>query len=103
MNPFFGNKIPSMGAGMRSPFQNMQQIIQNINAIKQNPNLMGQFLYEHKIIDKQQFDELQQQGITGNPEAIGNYLMNHGAFTKEQATNAYNSSALPIQQSMKQN
>ena len=56
--PFFGNKVPNMGMGGRSPFQNMQEIMRNINAIRQNPNTMGQFLYEHKMIDKQQLDDL---------------------------------------------
>lgn len=100
--PFFGNQqIPNMG-GM-SPFQNMQQIIQNIQAIRQNPNQLGSFLYDKKIISKQQLDEMNQLGISGNPEAIGNYLMNRGAFTQEQLQEAYNSSALPIQNSMRQN
>lgn len=103
-NPFFGKQAQNMGiGGGMSPFQNMQQIMQNINSLRQNPNNMGQFLYEHNIITKQQLDELQQQGIGGNPEAIGNYLMNRGAFTQQQAQEAYNSSALPIQNSMKQN
>ena len=102
--PFFGRKTPSMGmGGGMSPFQNMQEIMRNINAIRQNPDYIGQLLYQHGKITKQQLDELQQQGISGNPEAIGNYLMNHGAFTQEQANNTYNSSALPIYNSMKQN
>ena len=97
MNPFFGKM------GGMSPFQNMQQIMQNINAIRQNPNQLGSFLYDRKIISKQQLDEMNQLGISGNPEAIGNYLMNRGAFTQEQLQDAYNSSALPIQNSMRQN
>lgn len=101
-HPFFGNQqIPNMG-GM-SPFQNMQQIMQDIYKLKQNPEYMGQYLYEHKIISKQQLDDLQRQGIAGNPEAIGNNLMQHGAFTQEQAQEAYNTSALPISNSMRQN
>ena len=105
--PFFGNKqIPNMANGgmpQVSPFQNMQQIIQNIQAIRQNPSQLGSLLYDKKIISKQQLDEMNQLGISGNPEAIGNYLMNRGAFTKEQLQYEYNNSALPIQNSMRQN
>lgn len=95
--------IPFQRMGGMSPFQNMQQIMQNINMLRQNPSQLGSFLYDRKIINKQQLDEIQQMGINGNPEAIGNYLMNHGAFTKEQAEEAYSSSALPIRNSMGQN
>lgn len=97
MIPFF-NRMGGM-----SPFQNMQNIMQNIQAIRQNPNQMGSFLYNQKIITKQQLDEIQRMGIDGNPEAIGNYMMQHGFFSQQQVQNAYNSSALPIQNSMKQN
>lgn len=105
--PFFGNKqVPNMGGGVMpqgSPFQNMQQIMQNINAIRQNPGQLGSFLYEKQIISKQQLDEMNQLGISGNPEAIGNYMMQRGFFNQQQAQDVYNSSALPIQNSLRQN
>ena len=105
--PFFGNKqVANMANGgmpQTSPFQNMQQIMQNINAIRQNPGQLAQLLYQQGKITNQQLDEISQLGISGNPEAIGNYLMNRGAFTREQLQDTYQSSALPIQQSMGKN
>lgn len=96
MNPFFGR-------GGVSPFQNMQAVMQQINAIRQNPNQLGQFLLNQNKITKQQFDEIQQMGIGGNPQAIGEYLMNHGVINQQQAQDVYNNSVQPIQNSMGQN
>ena len=97
--PFFNQNM----GGKINPFQNMQNMIRQINAIRQNPNELGQFLYQQGKITKQQLDELQSQGISGNPEAIGNYLMNHGMMNQQQAQDVYQNFALPIQNSMKQN
>lgn len=97
--PFFN---PKMGGGF-NPFQNMQEMIRQINAIRQNPNEIGQLLYSRGRITKQQLDELQSQGIAGNPEAVGNYLMNHGVMNQQQTQDVYQNFALPIQNSMKQN
>lgn len=96
MNPFFGR-------GSISPFQNMQTMMQQINMIRQNPNQLAQFLLNQNKITKQQFDEIQQMGIGGNPQAIGNYLMQNGVLNQQQVQDAYNNSVQPLQNSIKQN
>ena len=37
--------IPFQRMGGMSPFQNMQQIMQNINMLRQNPSQLGSFLF----------------------------------------------------------
>ena len=96
MNPFFGR-------GGMSPFQNMQSMMQQINMIRQNPDQLTQLLFSKNKLTKQQLDEIQQMGISGNPQAIGEYLMNHGVINQQQVQEAYNNSVQPIQDSMRQN
>lgn len=79
------------------------QIIQTVRQIKQNPAMASQFLYQKGIISQQQYQEMQQQGIDANPEAIGQYMMSHGMMDPNQAQQAVNQYAVPIQNSMKQN
>lgn len=79
------------------------QILQYVNALKQNPNQMSQFLLQQGRINKTQYDEIQQMGIGGNPEAIGQYLMNRGMMNRQQVQEAYETQAVPINNSMTQN
>jgi len=81
----------------------IMQIIQTVRQIKQNPAMASQFLYQKGIISQQQYQEMQQQGIDANPEAIGQYMMSHGMMDPNQAQQAVNQYAVPIQNSMKQN
>lgn len=86
-----------------SIFQNIRQIMQMVNQIRQNPALGSQYLYERGIISQQQYMEMQKSGISGNPEAVGQYLMNHGVVDPNQAQQMVNQYATPISNSMKQN
>jgi hypothetical protein len=88
---------------MIPPFQNVMQIIQQVQALRQNPNQMAQFLYERQAINRQQYEEMQRNGIGGNPEAIGQYMMNHGMMNRQAVQDVYQNQALPIQNSMRQN
>lgn len=81
----------------------LMQIIQTVNQIKQNPAMASQFLYQRGVISQQQYTEMQQQGIDSNPEAIGQYLMNHGTMDPRQADHVRQTMAVPIQNSMNQN
>lgn len=86
-----------------NPFQNIQQIMQQINMIRQNPNQIGQLLLNQGRINRQQFDEIQRLGISNNPQAIGQYLMQNGTLNQQQVQDAYNNSVPPIQNNMMQN
>lgn len=81
----------------------LMQVMQQIRALRQNPNGMLEFLYRQGAINQQQLNEMQQQGIAGNPEAIGQYMMNRGVMNPNQVQNVYQNQALPIQNSMRQN
>ena len=85
------------------PFQNMQNMLNQIQSLRQNPNQISKFLLNQGKITKQQFDEMERLGISGNPQAIGNYLMQNGTLNQQQVQDAYQNSALPIQNSMMQN
>ena len=86
-----------------SIFQHLRQIMQMVNQIRQNPALSSQYLYESGIISQQQYTEMQKSGISGNPEAVGQYLMNHGVVDPSRAQQMVNQYAMPINNSMKQN
>lgn len=81
----------------------IMQIIQRVNQIRNNPNYMSQFLLQQGRITDQQYNEIQQLGIGGNPPAIGQYLMQHGTMDPRQTQEAYQTMAVPINNSMKQN
>lgn len=80
----------------------INQVLQNIIAIRQNPNQMCDLLLQRGTITKQQYDQMQQMGIANNPQAIGQYMMSQGYFSGQQVMNAYQNSAVPIQNSLKQ-
>ena len=80
----------------------MLQVMQYIQTLRQNPNGMSDLLLRQGKITKQQYDEIQSLGIGNNPQAIGQYLMNHGMMNRQQVQDAYQNQALPIQNSMTQ-
>lgn len=81
----------------------LMQAIQMIQSIRQNPNQVSNLLLQQGRISKEQYDEIQKLGIGGNPEAIGQYLMNRGVMNRNAVQDAYQNQALPIQNSMRQN
>lgn len=81
----------------------INQVLQNIMMIRKNPSQLPDLLLQRGAITKQQYDQMKQQGISNNPEAIGQYMMNQGSFSQQQVMNAYQNSAMPIQNSLNQN
>lgn len=81
----------------------INQVLQNIMMIRKNPSQLPDLLLQRGAITKQQYDQMRQQGIANNPEAIGNYMMNQGYFNGQQVQQAYQNSAIPIQNSLNQN
>lgn len=81
----------------------LMKAMQMIQSIRQNPNQVSNLLLQQGRISKEQYDEIQSLGIGGNPEAIGQYLMNHGIMNRNQVQDAYQNQVIPIQNSMRQN
>lgn len=84
-------------------FQNMGRIMQMVGQIRSNPSFASQLLLQQGKITNQQYNEIQQLGIGNNPQAIGQYLMNHGIMNSQQADMARQQYADPIKNSMGQN
>ena len=81
----------------------INQVLQNIIAIRRNPAQLPNLLLQRGAITRQQYDQMMQQGISNNPEAIGQYMMNQGYYTQQQADQMRQTSAMQIQQSLGQN
>lgn len=74
MNSFFN---PSMIKNMMpAPMQNMMNIIQQAQQIKQNPSALASLLQQRGMISEQQAKDIQRMG--SNYEQIGQYLMQNG-------------------------
>ena len=70
----------------------MAQMLQTINTIqqlRQNPSNLGQFLYDHKKINQEQLEQINQMG--GSPEQIGMYLVNQNVMQPQEANQLYQS------------
>lgn len=81
----------------------INQVLQNIMAIKRNPSQLPDFLLQRGAITRQQYDQMKQQGISNNPEAIGQYMMNQGCYSPQQVNQAYQTSGMQIQNTLNQN
>ena len=76
MNSFL-NSAPGMIRNMMPPqIQNMMNIMQQAQQIKQNPNLLAQLLQKRGMINAQQVKDIERMG--NNYEQIGQYLMQNG-------------------------
>ena len=85
MNPFF----------RMNP---MFQMIQQINAIKQNPSQLATLLKQRGMISDDQVQTIQQMG--GNYEQIGRYLMSNGRLPSN--VQQYESQVNQVQDMMNQ-
>lgn len=101
MMPPFRNGM-SGGPGM-NPFQNMKQMMQQIQTIRNDPSQLGPLLVKQGRITKQDYEQMQQMGIANNPQAMGQYMMNRGMINQQQVQEVYQNAAVPIQNSMNQN
>ena len=81
----------------------INQVLQNIIAIRRNPAQLPDLLLQRGAITRQQYDQMKQQGISGNPEAVGQYMMNQGYFNGQQVQQAYQTSGMQIQNTLNQN
>ena len=88
---------------MIPPFGMLQQVMQAYQVVRKDPNQLNNILLQRGCITQQQYQDMQQKGIGGNPEAVGNYMMSQGIFNPQQAQDAYQQQAVPIQNSMRQN
>lgn len=61
----------------------MLNVIMQVQQLKQNPQMMGQFLLDHKMIKEDQLEEV--QGMNGDFSKVGSFLMNSGAINQQQA------------------
>ena len=76
MNSFL-HSIPGMLQSMiPQPVQNMMNIVQYTQQIKQNPNVLVNLLEQRGMITKQQASDIKNMG--NNYEQIGQYLIQNG-------------------------
>ena len=85
MNPFFMMNNP------------MMKIINQVQQIKQNPNQLANLLQQRGMITPQQAQDI--QGMGGNYEQIGQYLMKQGRLPGN--VSQYQSQVEQIQNMMK--
>ena len=88
---------------MYPPFMRMQQVMQYIQQLRSDPTQTSKFLLQQGAISPQQYEEIQKMGIAGNPQAIGQYMMNQGRFTGQQADAIRQNVAAPLQNNLEQN
>ena len=88
---------------MYPPFGRMKQVMDYIRQLRANPSLTNDFLLQQGAINQAQHDEIQKLGIAGNPEAFGQYMMNQGHFTGQQADMIRQNIGAPIQNNLEQN
>lgn len=69
MNPFFNGMRPN-------PMGNIMNVIQQVQQVRQNPNMLANILQQRGMINSQQAQDIQQMGT--NYEQIGKYLMSNG-------------------------
>lgn len=83
------NKYKNLGQGFM-PSQNKMNILTQLAQVQKNPGYIIDILLQSGKINQQQYQELQQ--YKNNPQAIAEYLMNHGNAdainqAKQQANN----------------
>lgn len=88
MNPLFGNIMPMMG-GMNGGQNKMFQMIQTIRQAQQNPNMLADMLFNNGKINQSQYDEIKK--MNGNPQMIGQYLIQSGTMPQNEVQQAYSS------------
>ena len=77
--------------------------MQYISQLRSDPSQTSKFLLQQGAISQEQYDEIQKLGIANNPQAIGQYMMDRGKFTNQQANNVRQNVAEPIQNNLNQN
>jgi hypothetical protein len=83
---------------MPAPVQNMMNIIQQANKIKQNPEMLATLLQQRGIINEQQVKEI--QGMGNNYEKVGQFLMQNGKMP--QNVSPYAGQVNQLEQLMRQ-
>lgn len=72
MNPIFGNAM--------SGFQRMQQVMRDVQMLRQNPSQLGQYLADHGMIGQEQIADVSKMGF----QQAGQYLMQNGVMPQQQ-------------------
>ncbi len=75
MNPMFNG-----------PMGRLYQIANAVQQMRQDPSQLGQMLYDHKKINKNQLKDINK---LRDPEQIGNYLINNNILGKQEAEGLY--------------
>ena len=65
-----------------NPFQAFNQVIQQYNAIKNNPQEIGKLLLNSGRINQDHYNAIKDMN---SPSQIGNYLINNGILGQQQA------------------
>ena len=92
MNPLFRGM---MGGVNGNPMQNMMSAIQQIRQMQQNPNGLCDLLLQKNRISQAQYEEMKK--FNGNPQMIGQYLMQNGNMNMQDANKAVNEIVPEIQ------
>lgn len=79
MNSFFNS--PMIKNMMPAPMQNMMNIVQQAQQIRQNPNALATLLQQRGLINQQQAKDIQSMG--SNYQQIGQYLMQNGRIPSD--------------------
>lgn len=87
MNPLFtgntGNQMSMMNNFLNnSPIGNIMKFMNEYKRLKSNPSELGTFLYNQKVINKDQLNEINK--MNGDPSRIGEYLVNSGSIPQSQ-------------------
>ena len=87
MNPLFSGstekQMPTMGNFLsNSPVGNIMRFMNEYKRLKANPQELGTFLYNQKVISKDQLNEINK--MNGDPTRVGEYLVNSGSIPQNQ-------------------
>lgn len=85
--------------GMNGGQNKMFQMIQTIRQAQQNPNMLADMLFNNGKINQSQYDEIKK--MNGNPQAIGQYLMQSGTMPQQQVQQAYQTMVPQVQEQLK--
>lgn len=78
--------------------QRLNQAMNDIRMLQQNPGQIGQYLSSHGMISKEQVECINKMG---SPSQIGQYLMQNGVMPQQSVQQMYQTVVPTIQNNLK--